>query len=308
MPRARGSKDYIALTQGLITEASPLAFPEGATSDEQNFLLNTNGGTRQRRKGLENNLGEFSIAGDGGSYDSRSIVETYYWEAPNLLLVIYNEARSGSGTMRSIIRFHRGTLALTELAEYVITSTGTASVDYSVSGSTNFVTLTSDQNEDPILLEYNSDLEEVKVYAVQIAIRDFELITDRVFVSGDSITNRPFLLTEEHEYNLLNSGWYARRKLDSTHALGDPILAFFTESNQYPSNADSSILGMKINEDGDNEWSFDALSETPIGNSENPRGHYVFHINDFDRNDIIADPTSDGAGTTIILKDTVDVS
>ena len=303
MPRARGSKDYIALTQGIITEASPLAFPEGATSDEQNFLLNTNGGTRQRRKGLENNLAEFSIAGDGGSYDSRAIVETYYWEAPNLLLVIYNESRAGSGTMRSIIRFHKGTLALTELAEHVITSTGTASVDYSVSGSTNFVSITSNQNEDPLLLEYNSDLGEVKVYTVQLTIRDFELLTDSVY-----ITDRPAFLTDSRHYNLLNSGWYARRKLDSTHALGDPIAAFFTESpGVYPSNADSPVLGMKINVSGDDEWSYDALSETPKGNSENPRGHYVFKINDFDRNAKILDPNEDGVTTTIILQATVSV-
>ena len=35
MPRVSGSKDYVSLAQGLITEASPLSFPENATADEQ---------------------------------------------------------------------------------------------------------------------------------------------------------------------------------------------------------------------------------------------------------------------------------
>lgn len=52
MPRARGTKQYQPLTLGLITEASPLDFPQGATVDERNFLFEHNDNKRVKRKGL----------------------------------------------------------------------------------------------------------------------------------------------------------------------------------------------------------------------------------------------------------------
>lgn len=306
MPRARGSKDYIALSLGLITEASPLAFPEGATSNEQNFLLDTNGGKRRRRVGLENNLPDFTITGDGGTYDSRGIVETFYWEEPNLLLMIYNEVRAGSGTMRSIIRFHKGTIALDFKGEYIITNTASDAINYSISGSTNFLTITSDQGEDPILLEYNPDTVDVKVYTVDIHIRDFELVDDNM-----NLTTRSVVLgaADEHQYNLLNAGWYAERIIASSGTSGSPITAFKAEtSNTNPSNADIAILGMQVDGAGDNEWSFLALDETKLGNTEAPRGHYVYDINDFNRLAKIASPTLDGVpSSTVTLQATVSV-
>lgn len=52
MPRAASEKQYIPFVKGLITEASALTFPEGATVDEDNFVINRDG-SRQRRLGLE---------------------------------------------------------------------------------------------------------------------------------------------------------------------------------------------------------------------------------------------------------------
>jgi hypothetical protein len=38
--------------KGLITEANPLTFPENASIDEDNFVLNRDG-SRQRRNGMD---------------------------------------------------------------------------------------------------------------------------------------------------------------------------------------------------------------------------------------------------------------
>ena len=38
--RAAGQKEYVNLAKGLMTEVSPLSFPEGATSNELNFTIN----------------------------------------------------------------------------------------------------------------------------------------------------------------------------------------------------------------------------------------------------------------------------
>lgn len=53
MSRARGTKQYQPLNQGLITEASPLDFPQGATIDELNFRFEHRGNRRVKRKGLK---------------------------------------------------------------------------------------------------------------------------------------------------------------------------------------------------------------------------------------------------------------
>ena len=52
MPRARGIKQLIAPSAGLITEQSKLAPVEGSTIDEDNFTYNDDGSIRRRRLGI----------------------------------------------------------------------------------------------------------------------------------------------------------------------------------------------------------------------------------------------------------------
>lgn len=51
MPKISSDKKYLPFVKGLITEASPLAYPEGATLDEDNVVI-TRSGERERRLGL----------------------------------------------------------------------------------------------------------------------------------------------------------------------------------------------------------------------------------------------------------------
>ena len=50
--RAAANKEYNSFVRGLITEASPLTYPENASIDEENFILNRNG-SRRRRQGID---------------------------------------------------------------------------------------------------------------------------------------------------------------------------------------------------------------------------------------------------------------
>ena len=49
---ASTKKEYVSFVKGLVTEAGPLAFPENASFDEENCVLNRNG-SRQRRLGMD---------------------------------------------------------------------------------------------------------------------------------------------------------------------------------------------------------------------------------------------------------------
>ena len=64
---AKGRIEFNTFVKGLITEAGPLTYPEGASLDEANFVLNRDG-SRQRRFGIQ-----FE---DGGTPRAATSIET----------------------------------------------------------------------------------------------------------------------------------------------------------------------------------------------------------------------------------------
>lgn len=284
MPRLSGSKDYISLAQGLVTEASPLAFPENATSDELNFVLNKDGLIRSRRKGLEAVRTVQNVA------EIASIDNVYYWQAPDLILIILNTASPSTE-----LRIHRNNASLEFLGSYVLNN---AQSIVEIAENTNIIYLTTSEGQKPVLLEYEQENSRVQIYEVDIFVRDFELVDD-----GLAISERPTTLDDNHTYNLYNAGWYKERRYQyaAGQPLQDPIQSFFTDANSnppendYPSNADIVALGMGPNENGVVTFRDDVVRGTDVGNSEAPRGHYIYNINSYDRDQRLADKTIDGS-------------
>ena len=281
MPRARGSKDYLSLTKGLITEASPLAFPEESTSDELNFILETGGVIRQRRKGFE------ALVTITETLTNATVENALYWLSPNLIVL---SLHSDEGTT---LRFHRksdGSI----VDSHLISS---SKISTELSETTEFLMCTT--GEEPVLVEYDTTNQNIEIKTVQIHIRDFELVPDDL-----AIGENPTSLTDEHKYNLLNAGWYAERRLKSSGSDGDCIADYENSENEFPNNAEIAVLGLTANEDGKEEFSSETLKEVVLGNSEAPRGHYIYSISAFDRNTRLASPSTDGSPTTT----TTDVS
>ena len=87
-----------------------------------------------------------------------------------------------------------------------------------------------------------------------------------------------------------------------------PVTIDLTIPQQYPSNADIAQLGLKADSSGNEEFSADTLNEIVLGNTEAPRGHYVYNINSFDRNTRLASPSTDGtADSSLTLQTTVNL-
>jgi len=281
--RVSGSKDYISMALGLITEASPLAAPEGSTFDEQNFVLDMNQGIRKRRKGYANPVSDFSKTVPGST--ASRVLDTVYWRQEN----IYVAVLTFEGTQETWLRFHSNDASFTFLDEFRIAFQTTVSVF--VSEVRGGLVLTGNGTVSPLepLFIERLSTGTGNIYGVDLFIRDFELLEDSL-----SVSERPSTLSDEHRYNLLNAGWYAERRLESSGSLGDPIADFFSETGEYPSNADVAQLGLKTDSDGNEEFSPDTLVEISVGNSEASRGHYVYDIEDFERNDRLTDPTEDG--------------
>lgn len=293
MPRAKGSKDYTSLVQGLVTEASPLAYPEGSTADEKNFLLDPDGGVRKRRKGYQSFSQEFSVQGSG------KVLYSGYWKSADRLFVITS---TDQGTYLNIHRNDNDRTRRSSVQVY------TEELDtVSVSEARGDLVITGGyggQSVKPLMI--HQDTEDLGyVYEIALHFRDFKLIED-----GLRVSERPVTLTDEHKYNLLNAGWYADRKLAKRFAGEDPydspIDNFFKSQSEYPSNADIASLGVKVNDDGDLVFSGDTIKETITGNSEAARGHYVYPISNVHRQSRVDNPEDDGAtSTTLSIKTTV---
>lgn len=76
MARQVQQLNYTSFTGGIITEASPLTFPDGASIDENNFEL-TKQGFRRRRLGLDMVSDEVKI---NGAVSAPKDVVTYLWD------------------------------------------------------------------------------------------------------------------------------------------------------------------------------------------------------------------------------------
>jgi len=284
--RASGQKEYISLAKGLVTEASMLNFPEGATADELNFILDKDGFIRKRRKGFTEVRSAVPF-----QFESGELENVYYWQAPDVLLFVVTD-----DTPATRLLIHRNDSDLTLLGTFTL-NTGISETE--IAEYTTFVAITTAETQKPVLLEYKEADGEIVTYTVDISIRDFELVDDEL-----SITERPLVLTDDHKYNLYNSGWYLDRRIqpNEDQEVGDPILAFFLypDNFKFPSNADSIAIGVAINENGRTTFDPDILLNTNLGNTETPRGHYIYSVNDFDRDSKILDKNDDGAESSTL--------
>lgn len=285
MPRAAGQKDYVSMAGGLVTEASPLNFPEGATSGELNFTLNKENGLRERRKGFNfvyNNVARWT--------GSNSLLENlFYWRGTGYVVAIVT-----NDTPETYLRLHRMGSTFISFSDIKIAD---ERVSTQIAELTNYLVITLSNESKPIFLVYDEVNNTIDVSEVDIHIRDFELVDD-----GLSASESPSVLDDNHKYNLLNAGWYVDRKDENTsgNPLDNVIDMYHAEFNKYPSNADSVAVGMITNADGNLTFDPEYVRDAGLGNSLAPRGHFVYSINNFNRSDRVLDPSNDGTPSTTL--------
>ena len=293
--RAAGQKEYVNLAKGLITESSPLSFPEGATSSELNFVVNKDGFIRERRKGFEY---IYPLTTFGGS---DSVLENmFYWRGSTYVVTILTNT-----VPETYLRVHALDATFTALIDVKIAD---AAVSTQIAELTNYLVITLSNGTKPILLEFKEVDQTIEVFNVSLHLRDFELVDD-----GLSISENPVVLSENHEYNLYNAGWYEDKKDENQvgYPLTNVVIAYQSALavTGYPSNADSVGVGMITNGDGELTFDPEYVRDAGLGNSLSPRGHYVFPIDNFVREDKRLDRFADGApSTTLTAIGSVDFS
>jgi hypothetical protein len=283
MPRASGQKDYMSMAKGLVTEASSLAFPEGATSNELNFTVDRNGLIRKRRLGFDKLVADFVIAGVDVKLEN-----VFYWRGPSLVGVIITD-----NTPQTLLRFHAVDDNFTFIAQVVI---ATSVVTTQVAQTTTLLTLTTSSGTNPVLCEYDSIAEEINVGTVGLHIRDFELVDD-----GLGVSERIATIDDNHRYNLFNSTWYQEKAdFNDASTRKNVSVAYFDTTAEYPSNADVASIG--IIDDGSGNIVFDAdyVKDAEFGSGLSARGHFVYNILNIDRTTRLSTPAVSGAPSTTI--------
>jgi len=300
--RAESTKLYRTFVKGLITEASPLTFPENTSSDEDNCLIFPKG-NRTRRLGANYETSSVLSAFQVSSMAETPVVE-YAWNSVNnsaltsfLCLQIggtiyFFDMYSSpvSGAMKSF------TVDLTAYAAPGATAIESSPIQ--MSAGKGYLFIAGDKIK-PLVVEYLSDTDTISVETITILIRDFEGVDDDLAVDEE-----PSTLTPKHHYNLKNQGWvpstpstglvsvslYGKYKaVPGIATTEDPITEYKTAIGRYPGNNKQWFLGKTAVEEGAyriGDFNPVLLNKAHVGTSRAPRGHYIINAFNIDRSGV----------------------
>lgn len=287
MPKQYFNQDYLVPVKGINTEASPLSFPEGYCLDALNVELQYDPLRISPRKGLEL-LAGFLIVNDYSKTNGVDAIVTGLWEGVNedpeldfLVVQAANKLSFYDATQTNPLNHPKGTFDLVDYAAGAKTITEIRVEEVSFTPVKGTLVVVANSIE-PLLFTFDGT--DVSVTQIKIKIRDVIGVDDGLYIS-----ERPATLSEEHEYNLENQGWY-----EDLHTGGgteqNPITHFNTEVGAYPSNADNVAVGIVEGVDTDagrRVFKPKYLKDYELGNSPTPRGHYIVDPFNIDRQGIL---------------------
>lgn len=270
----RGDTQINNFVGGLITEASPLSFPENASLDEINFKLNRDG-TRWRRLGLD--FEDDYVLNDTGFTDeqmARSRQRFFRWPSPSGNVDIEIGVVQIGGALYFIDLF-------TENPSANLLNGGNA-VDSGLRGNVvlDFTIINNDlivvgaALPEPFFLSYDADTDTITNTTTTLKIRDFYGVDD-----GLSAGQRPTTLSNTHKYNLRNQGW--SEEIISTCGT-DALDCTFTTIGKYPSNSDTWSLGKvaDVTDADHDKYDPEVLQRNSFDIGEAPKGRFIIDLYD----------------------------
>lgn len=262
-------KTFRSFVKGIITEASPLTFPENASLDEDNFVLKRDG-SRSRRLGVDYES-LYSLIPTGLTADTiaSTRVSFHYWVTTggvNSFNIGVVRISNKLWFMDMLTENPSGNL-LNGGNSITIAGLDKADLDSAILNA-NLIIVSSDL-EAPISLSYNETTDTVSQEVIDIKVRDIWGVDD-----GLIIDERPSTLTGLHTYNLRNQGWSKKIITDDSY---EAILNYYRDTNRYPSNSDNWTLGRNTNPTSDNYEKFQGnrMSRNSVGNSPAPKGALI---------------------------------
>lgn len=206
MTRAKENKLYRNFTKGLITEAGFLTYPEDASTDELNTVIQRKG-NRNRRLGID--YEEDSTAVSITAYDPTVVTSEFFWRAPaNKSALNFVVVQVG----HALFFFDTASTPLSEgekpflvdirnFKSVVATEEQVINTPVQMSSGKGFLFVAS-EHIDPFTVEYDPDTDTISAVRIFILMRDFDGVNDTYPNDYE-----PSTLTKEHHYNLRNQGW-----------------------------------------------------------------------------------------------------
>lgn len=317
--RQRGQKNYAPLVLGLNTEASPLGAPEGTTSDELNMVLDTDGMVRRPRKGL---CAFFDIPEESNESTVQQtflgVLGVTYWAREDyiVLCTAYTREVEEEGEEEETINamyidryvyfihprstdiefqyFWREAIPTYDGEDYPNASDIQRAEQRALDSGITFSPLNEgivlSTADEPLFIRPNT--EGLDVFIIDPQIRDFLLLE-----TSTEIGRNPSTINAAYRYNLLNAGWYENSYKDESGAtITNLIERYHSDTGNYPSQAQVPQLGVRVeSQTGDRYFSSEELDSVSFGNSEAPRGHYIFPIRRINRLGKVNSPQADGS-------------
>ena len=297
---AKTEKVFNTFVKGLITEASPLTFPENASLDEKNFVLNRDG-SRSRRLGLDyEDLYEKVSTGFTAEQLATGKQSFHKWESPG------GDTTVSIGVVRIINKLWFVDLLTTNPSGNLlnsgspITITGLSTSNIETTSINNKLIIVSSDLDYPVVLSYTPSTEAVTQTNKIIYVRDIWGVED-----GLDNDIRPATLSQAHKYNLRNQGW---NESIVTTSGADAINQTFTDLGVYPSNSDVWTLGKISNPASANYEKFDPATMERNSTSKFQVARGSFIIDAFNRgadrvglSDATGLPTDQEQGTITTL-------
>lgn len=282
MPRQTAGVEVNAFVKGLITEASPLTFPDNASLDEMNMVLNKDG-SRRRRLGMDYEPG-YALLDSGQVSDPTLVFTPFVWKQPGgytnkEFLVIQ------SGTKITILDSTINPISASVVGIYTI---GTSISKKMSMASVDGVMVVATGDGSIYGFDYNGS--SVTFTTGRLKIRDLfgvEDINSGVdLLDGTGVSTRPGALTQTHTYNLRNQTFAIPRYKNSDETLKDSIVSFrevsveLTGTVRFPANSDNvvSYLYSDANDSDDrNSKRYFAKDNyaNPLGTNRAPMGYFI---------------------------------
>ena len=279
MTRQAGGAIENQFTKGLITEATGLNFPDSAVLETWNCRF-TKISEVKRRLGFDAEDGTTDISGTFRNGVARSFLWKNAGNTDNTYLVTQTGQRINFFLPDSDGIFSGGLQAFGfNLATYKTEGTaqeiGQAPASFASGDGRLFIV---HRRCEPIVIEYDEDTDTVSISTFAIEIRDFDGVED-----GLEVDENPSTLSDAHKYNLYNQGWYpdATKNIeikDLPDSLG-LLAAYFTRVGAYPDNTEQ----WWVYRNSDDRFQPKSVGKFDYGNSEAPKGHYIYDAFNMDR-------------------------
>jgi len=280
MARQQTKAEINTFVRGLITEASPLTFPDNASLDEDNFVLNRDG-SRHRRLGMD--------------YESEFVeVNTGINNTPTgeLAFSAYTWKNAGGNAAKNLVVVQTGTVIkifdvdVTPLSSGLIyTKDFTTAEDTQVFSYTVVDGILVVVTGQKALNIFEYDDGSITYTTKNLKIRDQFGVEDTVngesLLEGIGITKRPSSLTQQHTYNLRNQTFGTPRRVIATEydpGVTDPISGFYGRAGKYPSNADNVTYALGAwlqGQESKDSFLVDQLINNPPGSFQAPKGFFI---------------------------------